>query len=148
AGVAIAQKPGAGTRVLEGSLVRVVLSAGPPPVRVPDVTGQPSAAAEGRLEGAGLRPRVTLVPAPESEPGLVLRQHPRPGVSLPRRSEVSLSVAEAPRWREVTTLSGVDDGESVPFRIRGRQWRVTYAMSYRGSCLLLLVCFGPSAEAV
>jgi hypothetical protein len=129
-------------------MVKVVLSAGPPPVSVPDVTGQPAAAAEGRLEGAGLRHRVTLVPAPESEPGVVLRQDPQPGVSIPRRSAVSLSVSEAPRWREVTTRSGVDDGESAPFRIRGGQWRVVYSMGYRGSCLLLVVCFGPSAEAL
>jgi hypothetical protein len=34
----------------------------------------------------------------------------------------------------------------VPFRIEGERWRLRYAMSYEGSCTLLLVCFGPSAH--
>ncbi|HWW90839.1 MAG TPA: hypothetical protein VNY35_08685, partial [Solirubrobacteraceae bacterium] len=54
--------------------------------------------------------------------------------------------AEAPRWRPLTSFSGVDDGRSVPFRIRGNRWRVAYSMSYEGTCLLLFVCSGPSAQ--
>ena len=50
-----------------------------------------------------------------------------------------------PRWRALTTFSGVDDGQSVPFSIRGRRWRLAYTMSYEHSCLLLVVCSGPSA---
>ena len=41
----------------------------------------------------------------------------------------------------------MDDGKSVPFRILGDRWRVVYDMGYRGTCLLLFVCDGPSAEA-
>ena len=41
-------------------------------------------------------------------------------------------------------FSGVDDGRSVVFSILGRRWRVTYN-EYRGTCLLLFVCDGPSA---
>ena len=68
-------------------------------------------------------------------------------MSIPRGSTVALSVAETPRWRALTTFSGVDDGRSVPFRILGSRWRVTYSMAYQGTCLLLVVCDGPSAEA-
>ncbi len=42
AGIAIAQAPSAGTRVEEGSQVHVVMSAGPPPVAVPNVVGKAS----------------------------------------------------------------------------------------------------------
>jgi eukaryotic-like serine/threonine-protein kinase len=146
-GLAIAQDPSAGARVKDGSTVAVVLSAGPPPVRVPGVVGQSSASAESLIANAGLRYGVTLVPAPGSAPGAVVKQAPAPAASIPRGSTVALSVAEAPRWRPLTTFSGVDNGQSVPFRILGSKWRVSYSMSYQGTCLLLVVCFGPSAEA-
>jgi len=147
AGIAIAQNPAAGTRVTEGSTVHVVLSGGPPPVTVPYVLGAHSASAESRLASAGLRYGVTLVPAPGSTPDLVTRQSPGPATTAPRGSTVALSVVEPPRWQPLTTFSGTDDGHSVPFRILGSQWRVTYNMAYLGTCSLVVVCFGPSAEA-
>jgi serine/threonine-protein kinase len=147
AGIAIAQSPRAGSRVGEGSTVHVTLSSGPPPVEVPGVVGETASSAGGSLAKAGLRYRARSVAAPGSKPGIVTRQSPQSGTSAPHGSTVALSVAETPRWRTLTTFSGVDDGHSVPFRIEGSQWRVTYSMSYEGSCLLLLVCFGPSAKA-
>ena len=147
AGVAIAQNPAPGKQVAEGSIVRVLLSAGPPPVRVPAIVGQPSVSAESRLAAAGLRYRVTFVAVPGSTANDVMGQSPGPAATVPRGTTVALSVAEAPRWRPLTTFSGVDDGSSVPFRIRGGQWRVSYSMSYRESCLLVVVCLGPSAKA-
>ena len=146
-GVAIAQSPSPGTRVDAGSDVRVVLSSGPPPVRVPAVTGQAAAAAESALSGAGLRWSVDYVAAPSSQPGVVTRQSPAATVSAPRGSTVALSVVESPRWHTLTSFSGVDDGRSVPFRILGRRWRVSYEMSFRGTCVFLVICEGPSADA-
>jgi serine/threonine protein kinase len=147
AGIAIAQSPGAGSRVAEGSMVHVTLSSGPPPVEVPGVVGKTASSAGSALAKAGLRYRASSVAAPGTKSGIVTRQSPQSRTSAPRGSTVALSVAETPRWRTLTTFSGVDDGHSVPFRIEGSQWRVTYSMSYEGSCLLLLVCFGPSAKA-
>jgi hypothetical protein len=147
AGIAIAQSPAPGARVDQGSSVRVTLSAGPPPVKVPAVVGQTASVAAAALAEAGLRSSTASVAAPGSKPGIVTRQSPRSRSEAPHGSTVALSVAETPRWRTLTTFSGVDDGHSVPFRIEGAQWRVTYSMSYEGSCLLLLVCFGPSAAA-
>jgi serine/threonine-protein kinase len=147
AGIAIAQDPVPGKQVAEGSIVRVLLSAGPPPVRVPAVVGQPSVSAESELAAAGLRYGATLVAAPGSTAGDVVGQSPGPTTTVPRGSTVTLSVAEAPRWRPLTTFSGVDGGSSVPVRIQGTRWRVSYSMSYRESCLLVVVCLGPSAKA-
>src|SRR5262249_49448 len=62
-GIAIAQNPSAGTRVQDGSTVRVVVSKGPPPVRVPGLVGQASSPAENTLASRGLRYVVTPVPA-------------------------------------------------------------------------------------
>ena len=148
AGIAIAQSPAQGTRVTQGATVRVVLSDGPPPVAVPGVRGKTSASAEDLIANAGLRYSVTTVASPGTDPGVVVKQSPEPPATLPRGSTVALSIAETPRWRSLTTFSGIDDGKSVPFHILGTRWRVTYRMSYRGTCLLLVVCGGPSAEAV
>jgi serine/threonine-protein kinase len=146
-GIAIAQAPGAGARVSDGSTVHVTLSAGPAPVKVPVVVGESASSAGEALARAGLRYSTTSVAAPGTKPGTVTHQSPRSGVSTSHGSTIALSVAETPRWRTLTTFSGVDDGRSVAFRIDGSRWRVMYSMSYEGSCLLLLVCFGPSAQA-
>jgi serine/threonine-protein kinase len=147
AGIAIAQDPAPGKQVAEGSTVRVLLSAGPPPVSVPTVVGLPSVSAESKLAAAGLRYGVTFVPARGSTANDVVGQSPGPTATVPRGSTVALSVAEAPRWRPLTTFAGVDDGSSVAFRIQGSRWRVRYSMSYRESCLLVVLCLGPSAKA-
>ncbi len=148
AGIAIAQNPAAGTRVDRGATVQVILSEGPPPVAVPGVRGKTAASAEDLIANAGLRYSVASVAAPGTAPGLVVNQTPEPPANAPRGSTVALSVAETPHWRSLTTFSGIDDGKSVPFHILGTRWRVTYNMAYRGTCLLLVVCGGPNAEAV
>jgi hypothetical protein len=116
-------------------------------VQVPAVVGQSAASAERAIARAGLRSGVKLVAAPGSTAGLVTRQSPLPGVAARHGSRVALSIVEAPRWRTLTTFSGIDDGRSVPVGIEGRRWRVNYSMSYVGSCTLVFVCFGPSAAA-
>jgi hypothetical protein len=63
-----------------------------------------------------------------------------------RSSTVSLLVAEAPQWRGLTSIRGSSAQASVPFRIRGTHFRVRYSMGYQGTCTLLLICSGPSAE--
>jgi hypothetical protein len=118
----------------------------PARVRVPRVVGQPLAGASGELARAGLRATTRFVGAPGATPGDVTAQAPAPGAGVRRGRHVLLSVAEQPRWRTLTTFSGSGGGHSVPFQIDGRRWRVTYSMSYEGSCLLLVVCFGPSAH--
>jgi eukaryotic-like serine/threonine-protein kinase len=147
AGVAVAQQPPAGTRVAEGSTVRVLLSAGPRPVRVPNVLETSSASAEGLLSASHLRYRLTPVVAPGDTPGIVTRQSPAPEKISPSGSTVLLAVAEWPRWRTLTTFAGINEGHSVPFHILTKSWRINYSMAYQGTCLLLFVCFGPSVEA-
>ena len=146
AGIAIAQSPAPGTRVNDGATVDVTLSSGPPPVALPNVLGRSLAFAERAIAAAGLRYSLSTVAAPGRRPGAIVRQLPSAPGTAPRGSTVALSVAEAPRWRALTSFSGVDDGHSVAFRILGSQWRVSYSMAYQGTCLLLLICAGPSAR--
>jgi eukaryotic-like serine/threonine-protein kinase len=122
------------------------LSAGTPHVRVPAVVGRSSSAAESQLARAGLRYTTSLIAAPGSQPGVVTHQSPVSTTSARRGAIVALSIAETPRWRTLTSFTGVNDGQSVPLQILGAKWRVVYHMAYVGTCTLLVVCFGPSAE--
>lgn len=119
---------------------------GPARARVPGVVGRQAGSAFGLLSHAGLRHKTTYVVGDGASAGTVLAQSPRPGAAARRGTTVSLSVAERPRWRTLTTFTGAGDGRSVPFRIEGRRWRVSYSMSYVGTCTFVLVCFGPSAQ--
>jgi PASTA domain len=145
-GTAISQTPAAGTRVSDGATVRVVFSAGPPPVELPGLKGQSLAGAQNELQRLGLRASVTQVAAPGVGAGTVTHQSPAAGAELRPGFSVSLSVAEAPRWRSLTSLAGDGQGRSVPFRILGTRWRVLYSMGYQGTCTFILFCSGPSAR--
>jgi hypothetical protein len=124
------------------------MSSGPPPVNVPYVVNESSATAEQRLSQDGLHYGVSYIPAPGSSAGEVVRQDPSAGTSAARGSTVGLAVAETPRWRPLSSFSGINDGHSVPVQILGRKWRINYEMSYTGTCLLIFTCLGPSAEVL
>lgn len=144
AGTVIAQAPAAGRRVADGTVVHVVMSAGPRPIPVPQVLGQRSVAAQAILSRLGLGATITQVAAPGVTPGLVVQQSPTVNHGVPPRSRVRLSVAEVPRWRPLTSFSGHGAGASVPFQIRGARWRIVYSMGYDGVCSFIFFCSGPS----
>lgn len=144
-GLVIGQSPRAGRQIAQGSTVQVVVSNGPPPVRVPDVGGEPAAQAQSGLRAAGLRSQTRTAVAPRVPAGLVYSQSPAPGTMLSPTQPVILDVAEAPRWQPVTGVSGGARATLTPFRIRGSRWRVVYRMSYLGDCTFILFCSGPSA---
>ncbi len=142
-GTVIGQAPRPGATVNSGSTVRVTLSAGPPPVPVPKVVGESAADAQTALQSVGLRSTTTHVPAAGATPGTVQKQDPPAKKAIPPGSWVTLSVAETPHWRALTSFSGENAGHSVPFQIRGTRWRVVYNMSYDGTCALIFICQGP-----
>ena len=82
----------------------------------------------------------------ETANGIAIAQDPSPGTHVADGATIHVVLSSGPQWRALTTFTGVNDGESVPFRILGAKWRVVYHMAYVGSCTLLVVCFGPSAE--
>jgi eukaryotic-like serine/threonine-protein kinase len=140
---------GAALVLVAGALVAALVlsrSVGRTTVRVPGLVGQSSASAERELARSGLHYGVKLVAVPGAQPAVVTQQIPGAAATVARGSTIALSVAEAPRWRVLTSFSGVDSGHSVPFRILGSRWRVSYSMDYEGTCTLLVVCFGPSAQ--
>ena len=143
AGTVISQRPRAGMRVDRGARVRAVLSRGPAPVRLPSFAGQTAADAERTLHSLQLQPRLRYVPAPGTAPGVVTGQRPAGSGLAAVGTTVSLSVAETPAWRAVTTFTGDDSG---PLKIRGTRWRVVYRMGFQGTCTWLFFCDGPTAS--
>ena len=142
-GTAFTETPGEGDTVKQGSTVSVAISKGPAPVSVPSLTKQSATSASAALHHRGLHADVTTVPAPGITPGVVVRQSPTAGHQLKPGDTVQLFAAEQPNWHEVTSFNG---GQSVPFQIRGTQWRIVYTMSYDGTCDFVFWCNGPSAQ--
>jgi hypothetical protein len=142
AGMVIGQRPGPGAAVDAGTEVRVTLSAGPPPVPVPKVVGFSASDAQHLIGQLGLQVRTEPVPGYGAAVSSVIRQSPAPQTSLRHDGTVTLDVAEAPRWRNVTRFAG---RQSAPFQIRGRRWRLIYRMGYSGTCTFIFFCSGPTA---
>ncbi len=147
-GTVVGQTPAVDTRVKQDSTIQVALSKGPRPVSVPSVEGESSGAAVARLHRTPLNAKLAYVPAPGTAPGIVTGQTPAAGRHLRPHSTVTLSVAETPSWRTVTSLSGEKSAHSVAFKIRGSQWRMVYSMSYDGTCDFVFFCYGPSAQVI
>jgi serine/threonine-protein kinase len=145
AGTVIAQAPAAGHRLSDGGVVRVVMSAGPRPIPVPQLVGQRARDAQEILARLGLGASLSQVPAPGVTPGLVVEQSPTADRPTAPHSRVRLSVAEVPRWRPLTSFSGAGAGTSAPFQIRGTRWRIVSSMGYNGVCTFIFFCSGPSA---
>jgi serine/threonine-protein kinase len=106
-GKVIGTNPPAGTVEQLGSGVEVLVSSGPAPVTVPDVTGQSLAAAEATLANAELElGTVTKRESTEQQPGTVLSQSPSNGTSVKAKSKVDLVVAEASKNAAVPNVVG------------------------------------------
>jgi eukaryotic-like serine/threonine-protein kinase len=107
AGKVIGTNPPAGTVEQLGSAVEVLVSSGPAPVNVPDVTGQSLSAAEATLANAELEVgTVTKRETTEQQPGTVLSQSPSNGTSVKAKSKVDLVVAQAPKETAVPNVVG------------------------------------------
>jgi eukaryotic-like serine/threonine-protein kinase len=110
AGRVIGTEPSAGTEVQLGSTVTVMVSSGPAPVRVPDLTGDSLTAAESALASDELAlGTVTRRVSATQQPGTVLSQSPTKGTSVHAGDKVNLVVAEAPRETAVPDVVGQNE---------------------------------------
>lgn len=98
AGVVIAQMPRAGSDVPHGGSVTIVVSRGPQPLRVPDVTGLSTDGARARLETRGFRVAVQTQQDVFGQPDRVLTQSPASSELLMPRATVTITVSQAPWW--------------------------------------------------
>jgi beta-lactam-binding protein with PASTA domain len=96
-GTVLATRPGLGVVRRPGEDVTLVVSRGPADIQVPALRGLNRDQAAERLEALGLLVGyVRYESRPGSRPGVVLEQRPSPGVRLPRRSRVDLTLERTP----------------------------------------------------
>jgi eukaryotic-like serine/threonine-protein kinase len=101
-GTVLEQDPRAGTRDVEGTTVRLVVSAGQEVVTVPAVVGMTQEDAEAALEGAGFELGAVQQTHSGAPVGEVVDSKPAPGSRVSIPSSVSLTVSDgtAPRRPE------------------------------------------------
>lgn len=96
-GTVLATRPGLGVVRRPGEDVTLVVSRGPADIQVPALRGLTRDQAADRLEALGLLVGyVRYESRPGARPGVVLEQRPSPGVRLPRRSRVDLTLERTP----------------------------------------------------
>jgi beta-lactam-binding protein with PASTA domain len=106
AGKVIGTEPQAGPELQVGSAVTVLVSSGPAPIKVPDVTGQSLSAAEATLTNEGLAVGTVTKKTSTQSPGTVLSQSPTSGSSLRAGGKVDLLVAKEPKQLAVPAVVG------------------------------------------
>ena len=109
-------RPAAGTRVRRPATLTLVVSTGPPRVRVPDVVGDDADDAVDALEDAGLAVTVREASSTAS-PGRVLELAPPAGTRTQLGSTVELVVARRPEWQTLRELEGDDDVVTAPLPV-------------------------------
>jgi eukaryotic-like serine/threonine-protein kinase len=109
-GEVISQSPAEGS-VEEGTVISLVLSAGPPLQRVPDTVGASRERALERLEGAGLV-AATIVRYADAKPGTIVAQSPSGGM-IEAGERVELEVSKGPRPRPIPDVSTMSSLQAV-----------------------------------
>ncbi|MBD8869190.1 PASTA domain-containing protein [Nocardioides sp. MJB4] len=116
-GRAIKSDPKAGKALKRGGTVNVILSKGPPPIKVVDWTGKDADRAEESLSGKGLRVDTSEAYDDDVPAGRVVSQTPSSGQLFKGRT-VSLVVSLGPQLVEVPRVVG-SGTESAEREIRG-----------------------------
>jgi eukaryotic-like serine/threonine-protein kinase len=93
-GTVLEQDPRAGTRQVEGTTVRLVVSAGQELVKVPAIVGMTQSDAEAALEGAGFELGTVAQTHSSAPVGQVVESKPAPGSRVAIPSSVSISVSD------------------------------------------------------
>lgn len=111
----------AGDTVTKGTIVQVVLSAGPEPRIVPDLTGTALAVATTALETATLVVELGTEVFSDTIPaGHVVSQSPAPGTTVAFGTTVTLILSKGPDLVAIPSLAGLDpNGVSVALRDAG-----------------------------
>src|SRR5262249_18406522 len=114
AGTVIEQNPASG-EAPKGSPVDLVVSKGPPPTPVPDVTGRTQEAATAQLHGAGLTVDVQTAFSDSVAKGRVIGTTPSAGATAPYGSPITLTVSQGPQQFPCPNFVGltVDDAKSL-----------------------------------
>jgi len=112
AGQVIGTSPPAGATPGVNTPVTIIVSTGPPPVKVPDVTSETVAQAKVQLEGPPGQFTVTTTQqvSTTTAPGTVISQTPAGGTSVKPSTTIALVVAKAPPTVAVPNVVGAKRG--------------------------------------
>jgi serine/threonine-protein kinase len=113
AGLVIAQHPGTGGFLAQDDAVEVVVSRGPPPVPLPDVTGQPATDAQAALEAVSFVVSVERRYDENVPRDVALGTDPAGGGQAPRESTVTLLVSDGPAPVPVPDVAGLGYDEAA-----------------------------------
>jgi eukaryotic-like serine/threonine-protein kinase len=105
---AIRTVPREGAEVTKGTRVRLLVSAGPEQVAVPEVTGLSRDSAEARLRDEGFGVSVLEQESDETE-GEVISQSPAGGTELPRGETVTITVSTGRPQVDVPDVVGLNE---------------------------------------
>jgi beta-lactam-binding protein with PASTA domain/predicted Ser/Thr protein kinase len=109
AGTVIATEPPADTEVQAGRAVTMLVSSGPEPVSVPDVTGETLSAAEATLKTDGLVVGTITHKTSATQPSeTVLAQNPANG-KIQAGGKVDLTVAQEPKQKPIPNVVGASE---------------------------------------
>jgi serine/threonine-protein kinase len=108
-GQVLRQDPAAGASLEVGSTVNFVISNGPAPRTIPDVTNATPDAAKGALEGVQLAlGQVTEAFSDTVPQGSIISQDPPPGGQVARGTSVNVVVSKGPDLVKVPDLTNLD----------------------------------------
>jgi serine/threonine-protein kinase len=105
-GVVFDQSPEPGTKLAKGQIVELLVSTGPPVVKVPDVRGLRLAEAIETLAGAELDADPRDVNS-EEPPGTVTAQDPAPNEEVVAGTSVRINVSQGPKEIAVPSVTGL-----------------------------------------
>ena len=111
-GTVTAQDPKPGTRLVEGSTVRINVSKGPKPISVPSVVGQPFDQASSTLQAAGFA--VARQDVDSTQPkDTVIGESPSGNSLVANGSTITLSVSKGPKTSAVPDVTSLDLATAV-----------------------------------
>jgi serine/threonine-protein kinase len=113
AGSVVSADPPIGDELRPGSLVDIIVSKGPKPVRLADYAGSPADDVRAELEAAGLVVTSTEEFSTEYAEGLVVSTTPGKGARVPVGSTVALVVSKGPPPVEVPYLIDMKRDDAV-----------------------------------
>lgn len=113
-GVVINWEPN-GVEAPKGSKVNIVVSDGPPPVPVPDLSNEPVEEAVRELRRLGLEPVRVKVFHDTIAPGFVVSTSPKAGQEAPYGSKVTVNESQGPEMVTVPDIEGkrVDEARAA-----------------------------------
>lgn len=127
-GEVLSSDPKPGTKLKRDGTVKLVISKGPPPVDIPDVTKQGSARASKALRDLGFEVRLTYKFDEKVNAGAVLSQDPMPPGPKPKGSTITLTVSKGP---EMVTVPDVTRKPRAEAEAALRKARLNPVVAYQ-----------------